>query len=101
MSIALATLTMLASQAAPSAADLADARCAAALTAASDQTDAAADKAGLDGAMMFYLGKIVGRSGSAAVKPAIEAAAQSIEDPALAAIAERCATDVEKTVDSW
>lgn len=98
MSIALAMGMMLAPLATPSAADLADGKCVAAMITLEEQLKDEKQKAGVNSAMMFYMGKIVGRSGAGAVKAALEAAAALIEPAGLAKLAETCAADVEKSV---
>jgi hypothetical protein len=83
-------------QAAPSAADVADGKCVGALITLSEQARDAKDKAGIDGMMMFHIGKIVGRSGGAAVKPALTAAAAVSDAASLTQLAQSCASEAEK-----
>ncbi|MCP3732644.1 hypothetical protein M9978_19650 [Sphingomonas sp. MG17] len=99
MSVTLVLALMLAPQKAPSAADLADAKCAAAMITVSEQLKDASQKAGVDAMLMYYIGKIVGRSGSAAVKPGLEAAAALIDAAALPKLAETCATEGGKVME--
>lgn len=96
----LALGLMLQQAAAPSAADLADAKCAGAMLTVSGQLKEPAEKAGVDGMMMFYIGKIIGRSGATAVRPALEAAAALLDAVALPQLAESCATEGQKAMDS-
>jgi hypothetical protein len=98
MSIALAMGLTLAMQIAPSAADLADGKCVAAMITLEEQLKDEKQKAGVNSAMMFYMGKIVGRSGAGAVKATLEAAAALVDAAALTQLAESCAADVEKSV---
>lgn len=98
MSVILAAALMLAPQAAPTPADLADARCAGAMSLLDDQAKGDA-KPHLQAAMMFFLGKIAGRSGHAAAAPALEAVSAGLEAGGvekLAAIAKQCAEEVRK-----
>ena len=102
MTATLALALMLSPQAAPTAADLADAKCVGAMSLLEDQA-AAADKGGMQSAMMFFLGKIVGRSGNAAVAPALTAAVEAMKAggvEGVAAIAEQCAAQVEAATGS-
>lgn len=77
-------------QAAASSADAADGRCVAVMTQL-DKQSSRTDKSGLESAMMFFLGKIVGRSGAGAVSPAIEAGAKSLAGADDAAVLDRMA----------
>jgi hypothetical protein len=95
MSLLLAT-TLFALQAAPTPVDIADAKCIGAMSMLEGQASAA-DKPGLQMAMMFFLGKIYGRSGKGVFDPAMKAAVEQIKATggadALSAIAEQCATE--------
>lgn len=95
MSIALAMILALAG---PSAADLEDAKCAAAMNALSEKVTDAEQKTGATGAMMYYLGRIAGRSGQAALKPALDAATPLIDAAALPTLAGTCASAVQGAV---
>ena len=72
----------------------ADGRCMAAMLAMSEKSRGS-DKAGFDSGMMFFMGKIVGRSGKSAVSPALGAGAVSVTDANAPGIAERCAAEME------
>lgn len=101
MSTLLALALMIAPQAAPSAADLADAKCVAAMSLLDDQAEAK-DKSGMQAAMMFFIGKIVGRSGNGAVGPALTATLEGVtagDTAAVAAIAEQCGGQVEQATE--
>lgn len=98
MTMSLALALALTPQAAASATDIADAKCVGAMSLLEDQA-AEADKGGMQSAMMFFLGKIVGRSGNAAVAPALKAAVEAMKPggtEGMAAIAESCAAQVEQ-----
>ncbi len=92
MTIALALF--LAAQAAVADADRADGRCAATMSMAAD-TLSGDDKTALESGMMFYLGRISGRSGAAAVGPALEAGAADLEEADVTGIVEECAGQLE------
>lgn len=82
-----------------SAESQADGRCMAAFVALSEKA-AAADKAGLDASMMYFMGKIVGRAGKAALTTAIGAGAATVTDVTAAGIAEKCAAEIEAASDA-
>jgi len=82
-----------------SAADQADGRCVAAMMAMSEKSKGS-DKAAFDSSMMYFLGKLAGRSGKTAVGPAIGAAAVSVTEANAATTAERCATEIEATTNA-
>ncbi len=89
-------------QVSPSPADQTDAKCVIAMTLLSDGASAA-DKAGLDMTMGFFLGKIVGRSGNAAVGPALEAVAVEMKaggEAGAAALAPQCAAEFGRAAGS-
>lgn len=95
-------LALAAAQAAPGPADRADAQCVFAMTMLGEGASDA-DKASLDMTMSFFLGKIVGRSGSAALNPAIEVVAAQMQAGGIegaATIAERCAGEFERATDA-
>ena len=103
---ATATLLAIASLAAApafaqtlSAVDQADGRCVAAMMAMSEKSKGS-DKAAFDSSMMYFLGKLAGRSGKTAVGPAIGAAAVSVTAANAPTIAERCATEIEATTNA-
>jgi len=91
MSATLAFALMLSPQAVPSADDLSDAKCLAAMSVLGNQAEAK-DKPEIQSAMFFFMGKIVGRSGSAAVLPALQAVSGEMK----AAGAEGAATTAEQ-----
>ncbi len=98
MAPAFTLALILATQATPSPADIDDAKCVAAMSLLDDQAEEA-DKAGLQAVMMFYIGKIVGRSGASALAPALQIAAPQIGaagEAAVTATAESCADGTEK-----
>lgn len=98
MSATLAFALMLSPQAAPSAADLADAKCVGAMTLVEGHAEAK-DKPGMNAAIMFYLGKIAGRSGNAAIGPALKALVEQTkaEGPdSIAAAAIQCGIQFEQ-----
>ena len=102
MSIALAAAIILVAQAAPTPADLADARYAGAMSLLDDKSKSDA-KPHLQAAMMFFLGKIAGRSGHAAAGPALAAVSQELEAGGvekLAVIAKQCAAEVGRVAVS-
>ena len=76
------------------AADQADGRCVAALMTMSDMA-ARRDKAAFDSGMMYFLGKLAGRSGKAAMSAAIGAAAVTVSKTNAPATAERCVAEIE------
>ncbi|MBX3593576.1 hypothetical protein [Sphingomonas sp.] len=101
MSVLLAAL-LLAAQAAPSAADIADGKCVAAMSLLEDQVEEA-DKPGLQSTMLFFIGKIAGRSGDAAVGPAVKAGVEALKPDGAggaAALAEPCADQVQAATKS-
>jgi hypothetical protein len=71
----------------------ADGRCLAAMLAMSEQARGS-EKAGFESGMMYFMGKIVGRSGKAFVTPTINASAASVTKKNQAAIADRCADEI-------
>lgn len=96
MSATFAFALLLVQQAVPSASDLADAKCVAAMTLLGDRAEAS-EKADMQSAMLFFMGKIVGRSGNAAVAPALNAVVEQMkaaEAEGVAAIAEQCAPQI-------
>jgi len=98
MSVMLAAALMFMPQAAPSPADLADARCAGAMSLLDDQAKGD-EKPHLQAAMMFFLGKIAGRSGNEAAGPALKAVSEGLEAGGIekvSAIAAQCAAEVGK-----
>lgn len=101
MSAMLAFALTLAPQTAPSPADLADAKCIGALSELSDKAGES-DKSGIESGMLYFLGKIVGRSGTAAVMPAIEAAGKVLatDEAAIAVVAEQCAEELKRATDA-
>jgi hypothetical protein len=80
-------------------ADRADGRCVAALTALADEATGE-DKAGVEASMMFFMGKIAGRSGKAAVAPAIMAAPEATSDADEAEIADKCIDEIKAMTDA-
>ena len=66
----------------------------------SGQLKDAGEKASVDSMMMFYIGKIIGRSGPAAVKPALTAAAALVDPAALPKLAESCADEGSKAMNA-
>ena len=102
MSITLA-LAALVTQAAPPAADLADAKCVAAMAVLEELAEAK-DKPDMRSAMLFFLGKIVGRSSQAAVAPALNAVIAQMKAggaEGAAAIAERCAPQISEATKGF
>jgi hypothetical protein len=100
---ALFALTLIATlQTDAAAADLADAKCVGAMSVMSEHASDA-DKPGLQSVMMFYLGKIIGRSGKGALAPAMRAAGPQIDalaDDALGTLGEQCADQFSDAVDA-
>lgn len=78
MSVSLAFALVLSPQAAPSAADLADAKCIAAINFLESHYSQQA-QADMMLARYFFLGKIAGRSGGASVQPALQAEYKQLE----------------------
>ena len=71
-----------------------DGRCLAAMSLTGEQV-AGGEKAAFETGMMFFLGKIVGRSGTAAVNAALEAGSTGLTEANAPAIAETCAGQME------
>lgn len=97
MSATVALALMLMSQAALSAADLADAKCIVAMSFLREHAEAK-DKPDMQSAMLFFVGKIVGRSGSAGVAPALQAVVEPMKSAGVegtTAIAEQCAPQIK------
>lgn len=92
--LALATIPAPGTAAQVSAQNQADGRCMAAMLAMSEKSRGS-EKAGFDSGMMFFMGKIVGRSGKAALAPALGAGATTVTDANAAAIAGRCAAEMD------
>lgn len=92
MTLAVTPLTAMAQTV--SAQSQSDGRCMAAMLAMSEKTRGT-DKAGFESGMMYFMGKIVGRGGKAAVSPALEASAASVTEANAASIAERCAAEID------
>ena len=96
MSATFAFGLMLLPEAGASAGDLADAKCIAAMTFLGERADAKA-KPEMHAAMLFFVGKIVGRSGSASVAPALQAVVEQMKGAGaegMAATAEQCAPQI-------
>lgn len=105
MSATLAFALMLSPEAVPSAADLADAKCVVVLTAHGKHLEDEKLKLRFGGIMLFYVGKILGRSGESVVKAAVNASGDKLNateeaSPAKAAsLAKQCAADAGSTIN--
>ena len=102
MTVSLAIALMLTPQTAASAADIADARCVGAMSLLEDRATEA-EKDGVQSVMMFFLGKIVGRSGNGAVAPALKIAVEQMAPggaEGMAALAETCAAQMEQATEA-
>lgn len=94
VSVALAIVPAASIAQTVSAQSQSDGRCMAAMLAMSEQSRGA-DKAGFESGMMYFMGKIVGRAGKAAVSSALGASAASVTKAKAPAIAERCAAEID------
>lgn len=97
MSVTMAFALLLLPQAAPPAADLADAKCVVAMSYLREHADAKS-KPDMQSAMLFFIGKIVGRSGSAGVASALQAVVEPMKSAGaegVTAIAEQCAPQIK------
>lgn len=97
-----AATLLLTPQAAPSAEDLADAKCILALTDLSEKVEGS-DKAHVGSAMMFFMGKVVGRSGQVVLGQAMEDAAADLQadgETDLTSVAAQCGKEVEQVGES-
>ena len=93
--LSLATMVMMADAAfaQDSGATSADARCAAAMSMLSKKVEGTS-KAAIETGMMYYVGKIVGRVGLNALKPALEAADAALPEADVPRVATECSAEL-------
>jgi hypothetical protein len=58
------------------------------------------DKGAFESGMMYFLGKIVGRGGTRAVGPALEAGAAGLDKSGAADVASACADEMSQASDA-